>query len=137
MRGLSFIVTVFSLWLGLIILGLSVAQASQCYCHVDPYSKQYAENGVVNHWWGGKRIWSCEYTCTTPRDGEVQIRGHHQKTYFGNDTGLWGICDGLNYEARFNAYINDYAYTLINERGLDPIKSTSPDLVKFAKEHCE
>lgn len=133
MRALSFIVTVLGLWLGL----ASAAQASQCYCHVDPYSKQYPDNGVVNHWWGGKRIWSCVYTCSTPREGEAQIRATHQKTYIGSDNGLWGICDGLNYEARFNPYRNEEVYTLINEKGLDPAFSTSPDLKKFAKEHCE
>ena len=131
MRLLSLFVTVFALFLGL------SAQASQCYCKADPYSKKYTEpNGVENHWWGGKRDWTCEYTCSTP-NGEAKIVARHKKTYFGKDDGLWGICDGLIYESRYNTYLNDFVYTLEGNKGLDPVKSASPDLQKFTKDFCQ
>lgn len=131
MRWLSIIVTLFSLCLSL------GAEASQCYCTADPYSKTYdAKEGIVKTWYGGKRAWSCIYTCTTPQ-GEAKITARHKKTYIGKDDGRWGICDGLVYEERYNNYIMDFVYTLEGNKGLDPIKSTSPDLVNFANQYCK
>ncbi len=130
-KAVTIIVTLFSL-----LLGLS-AQASKCYCTVDPYSKTYdAKEGVVKTWYGGKRAWACTYTCSAPQ-GEATIIGRHKKTYIGADTGLWGICDGLKYTEQYNTYRMEFVYMLDKMVGLDPVKSTSPDLVKFAQDFCK
>lgn len=131
MRLLSILVTVLGLCLSL------GAQASKCYCHADPYSKTYdAQEGVINTWWGGKRAWSCTYTCSTPQ-GEAKIIARHKKTYIGSDNGLWGICDGLTYESQYSMFKNDFVYMLTGSKGLDPKNSSSPDLQKFAEQYCK
>lgn len=131
MNKLTLFVGLFSL---LIATG---AQASQCYCSADPYSKTYDDiDGIVKTWYGGKRAWSCVYTCSTPQ-GQTQIKGHHKKTYIGDDNGLWGICDGLIYTEQYNNFSGNFVYMLEGEKKFDPEDSTSEDLTRFAKEKCQ
>ena len=110
--------------------------ASDCSCTANPYTKTYDPNGVENTWYGGKRIWSCVYTCENEAGIKDEFRGHHRDWYVGEDTGLWGICDGLVYVYEYNAYAQKFVWAFKRVGTFDPVDSKSVQVKTWAKQNC-
>lgn len=112
------------------------SQASSCLCSANPYTKTYAPDGVKKTWYGGKRAWSCVYTCENGAGVKEEFRGHHKAWYVGDDNGLWGICDGLVYTHEYNAYAQKFVWAFIRIGTFDPLDSKSPDVNSWANQNC-
>ena len=105
---------------------------ADCVCTADPYSKKYSEYRKT--WYGSVRAWNCAYTCTDGSDTETLI-GSHRDRYYGDETGLEGICDGLIYKYEYIIVMNRFIYAYQGIGPVDPQKSSSKDLNDWAKIH--
>ena len=114
----------------------SASLASDCSCSSDPYTKVYATNGIKNTWYGGKRAWSCLYTCENSIGLKSEFRGNHKDWYVGEDDGLWGICEGLVYVNEYNAHAQRFVWAFSRTGSFDPVNSKSPEVKAWAKENC-
>lgn len=112
------------------------ASASDCSCTSDPYTKIYTSDGVQKTWYGGKRKWSCVYSCENSQGVKAAFRGHHSQWYVGEDSGLWGICDGLVYIHEYNAYAQRFIWAYNRIGPFDPVDSKSPEVKSWARENC-
>jgi hypothetical protein len=122
------------MFINLTVAGQS--QAFDCACTANPYTKTYAPNGVEKTWYGAKRIWSCVYTCENGSGLKEEFRGHHRDWYVGDDTGLWGVCDGLVYIYEYNAYAQRFVWTYNRVGTFDPVDSKSPQVKAWAQQNC-
>lgn len=110
--------------------------ASDCSCTANPYTKNYTPDGVQKTWYGGKRIWSCVYTCENSSGLKEEFRGHHRDWYVGEDIGLWGVCDGLVYVYEYNVYAQKFVWAFNKIGTFDPIHSKSPQVKSWAQQNC-
>ena len=105
---------------------------AECSCTVDPYSKKYSEYRKT--WYGSVRAWNCAYTCTDGVETETLI-GNHRSRYYGDETGLEGICDGLIYKHEYIIVMNIFTYAYAGIGSVNPAKSSSDDLNSWAARH--
>lgn len=116
--------------------GALEAQASNCSCTSNPYTKTYAPNGVQKTWYGGKRMWSCVYSCDNGEGIREEFRGNHRDWYVGEDIGLWGICEGLVYVYEYTAYAQKFVWAYNRVGTFDPVDSKSPEVKSWATQNC-
>lgn len=116
----------------LIVMASFSSAFAECVCTADPYSKKYDEYRKT--WYGSVRAWNCAYTCT---DGSVKetLIGNHRDRYYGDETGLEGICDGLIYKYEYIIVMNRFIYAYQGIGPVDPQKSSSKDLNAWAERH--
>lgn len=109
--------------------------SNTCECIADIYTKKYIS--FEKTWYGTKRIWTCEYTCSSPRLKEFKrILGKHSGRYV-TDKGNEGICDGVPVISKFNTSRNEDIYVPQPPVMFSPLKSSSPELKSWAKSNCQ
>ncbi|MFP5518518.1 MAG: hypothetical protein ACLGGX_01340 [Bdellovibrionia bacterium] len=110
------------------------AAASTCSCIADPFSKKYQL--FEETWFGTRRHWSCEYTCTGSSGTTQKIVGYH-KDWYMTDKGLEGICDGLIYKNIYTPYMGNFVWTLDRAATFNPKRASSDELKRFAQTQCQ
>lgn len=134
MKILAFVLTLTLFIAALPQEGAANSNSSSCECIADIYTKKYIS--FEKTWYGTKRVWTCEYTCTSSRYKDFQrILGQHSGRYV-SDKGNEGICDGVPVISKFNTSRNEDIYVPQPAVMFSPTKSSSPEVKNWARLNC-